>query len=75
MMFVEITSWVFIFTGALLGIAGGIGIHRFPDFYTRLHAKADEESTHTHGVGDADSMQSCIKIRESMYTDSAGDAE
>ena len=38
MIFVEITSLVFIFTGALLGIAGGIGIHRFPDFYTRLHA-------------------------------------
>jgi multicomponent Na+:H+ antiporter subunit G len=38
MIFVEITSWIFIFTGALLGIAGGIGIHRFPDFYSRLHA-------------------------------------
>ena len=24
--------------GALLGIAGGIGIHRFPDFYSRSHA-------------------------------------
>ena len=22
----------------LLGITGGIGIHRFPDFYTRVHA-------------------------------------
>jgi len=38
MIFVEIISWIFIFTGALLGIAGGIGIHRFPDFYSRLHA-------------------------------------
>lgn len=38
MILVEITSWIFIFTGALLGIAGGIGIHRFPDFYSRLHA-------------------------------------
>ena len=38
MVFVEIISWIFIIAGALLGIAGGIGIHRFPDFYSRLHA-------------------------------------
>ena len=38
MIFIEITSWLFIAAGALLGIAGGIGIHRFPDFYSRLHA-------------------------------------
>ena len=38
MIFVEIISWLFIVAGALLGIAGGIGIHRFPDFYSRLHA-------------------------------------
>ncbi len=25
-------------SGSLLGIIGGIGILRFPDFYTRLHA-------------------------------------
>ena len=38
MIFIEILSWIFIVTGALLGVAGGIGIHRFPDFYSRLHA-------------------------------------
>ncbi len=38
MIFLEIISWIFIVAGALLGIAGGIGIHRFPDFYSRLHA-------------------------------------
>ena len=38
MILVDIISWMFIITGALLGIAGGIGIHRFPDFYSRLHA-------------------------------------
>ena len=38
MIVVEITSWLFILAGALLGIAGGIGIHRFHDFYSRLHA-------------------------------------
>ncbi len=38
MLIVELTSWFFIVAGALLGIAGGVGIHRFPDFYSRLHA-------------------------------------
>ncbi len=38
MIILEIISWIFIIAGALLGIAGGIGIHRFPDFYSRLHA-------------------------------------
>ena len=38
MILIEIISWIFIVAGALLGIAGGIGIHRFPDFYSRLHA-------------------------------------
>lgn len=38
MMLIDVLSWLFIAAGALLGIAGGIGIHRFPDFYSRLHA-------------------------------------
>jgi multicomponent Na+:H+ antiporter subunit G len=38
MIIVDLISWTFILAGALLGIAGGIGIHRFPDFYSRLHA-------------------------------------
>ena len=38
MIIVDVVSWLFILAGALLGIAGGIGIHRFPDFYSRLHA-------------------------------------
>jgi len=38
MVFLEVISWIFITAGALLGIAGGVGIHRFPDFYSRLHA-------------------------------------
>lgn len=37
-MIVEILSWIFLVLGGLLGIIGGIGLHRFPDFYTRLHA-------------------------------------
>ena len=37
-MILEILSWICLLSGALLGIIGGIGMHRFPDFYTRLHA-------------------------------------
>lgn len=35
---IEIISWVVMAAGGILGVIGGIGIHRFPDFYTRLHA-------------------------------------
>lgn len=37
-MILDILSWIFLLTGGALGIVGGIGIYRFPDFYTRLHA-------------------------------------
>lgn len=34
----QIVSAVLLFLGGLLGIVGAIGILRFPDFYTRMHA-------------------------------------
>ena len=37
-MILDMLSWIFLVAGGLLGIIGGIGIHRFPDFFTRLHA-------------------------------------
>ena len=37
-MIIDILSWICLLAGGALGIAGGIGIHRFPDFYSRLHA-------------------------------------
>ena len=37
-MTLETFSWICLMLGAALGIVGGIGMHRFPDFYTRLHA-------------------------------------
>lgn len=37
-MMMDILSWVCLALGSFLGIVGGIGILRFPEFYTRLHA-------------------------------------
>ena len=37
-MIIELLSWVCIVSGGLLGITGGIGMHRFPDVFSRLHA-------------------------------------
>jgi len=37
-LIVTILSGVFLLVGSFLCISGGIGILRFPDFYTRLHA-------------------------------------
>ncbi len=34
----DLTSWACIVVGSLFAVIGGIGIHRFPDFFTRLHA-------------------------------------
>lgn len=32
-----VLSWVFILAGAFFSIIGGIGIVRFPEFFSRLH--------------------------------------
>ena len=37
-MIIDILSWACLTVGGILGIIGAIGIHRFPDFYSRLHA-------------------------------------
>ena len=37
-MIVNILSWFCLVSGGLVGIIGAIGIHRFPDFYSRQHA-------------------------------------
>lgn len=34
----HIVSIVFLLTGGVFGVIGGIGLLRFPDFYSRLHA-------------------------------------
>ena len=35
---VEILSWILLLGGAVFLLIGAIGVLRFPDFYTRLHA-------------------------------------
>lgn len=37
-VFIDVLSWVLLITGGAFGIIGSIGLLRFPDFYTRLHA-------------------------------------
>ena len=37
-MIVDALSWACLLAGGFLGISGGIGMLRFPDFFTRLHA-------------------------------------
>ncbi len=37
-IFIDILSWVFLCAGGIFLLIGGIGVLRFPDFYTRMHA-------------------------------------
>ena len=34
----DVLSWIFLLTGGFLGITGAVGLFRFPDFFSRLHA-------------------------------------
>lgn len=38
MIMLDALSWVLLVAGGIVGIIGAIGMHRFPDFYTRQHA-------------------------------------
>jgi multicomponent Na+:H+ antiporter subunit G len=35
---IDIISWGCLLAGSFFGISGGIGLLRFPDFFTRMHA-------------------------------------
>lgn len=37
-MVFDALSWICLLAGGFLGVSGGVGILRFPDFFTRLHA-------------------------------------
>jgi len=43
----DISSSVFLLIGSFLYISGGVGILRFPDFYTRMHAVGVTETLAT----------------------------
>ncbi len=45
---IDIVSWAALVTGGLLVVTGGIGLLRFPDLYTRMHAAS---VTDTGGAG------------------------
>ncbi|TVS13714.1 MAG: sodium:proton antiporter [Wenzhouxiangella sp.] len=34
---INLASWFLLLTGGVFGVIGGIGLIRFPDFYSRLH--------------------------------------
>ena len=44
----DLLGWILLGTGSLLAVAGGIGLHRFPDLYSRMHAAG---VTDTGGAG------------------------
>lgn len=35
---VNVLGWIFMVSGSIFVIIGGIGLLRFPDFYSRIHA-------------------------------------
>ena len=43
----DISSAVFLLIGSFLCLSGGVGILRFPDFYTRMHAVGVTETLAT----------------------------
>lgn len=45
---VTFTSWALILGGSAFALIGGLGLHRLPDFFTRLHAAG---ITDTLGAG------------------------
>lgn len=37
-LILDIASWACILVGGFFGLTGAIGLFRFPDFFTRMHA-------------------------------------
>ena len=37
-MVIDVLSWVCLMTGGFLGFTGAVGLFRFPEFFSRLHA-------------------------------------
>ncbi|MDH3378098.1 MAG: monovalent cation/H(+) antiporter subunit G [Gammaproteobacteria bacterium] len=47
-LLLDAISWICLLSGGFFVVAGGIGLLRFPDFFTRLHAAS---VTDTLGTG------------------------
>ena len=47
-LLVDALSWILLLVGSAFVFIGGVGLLRFPDFYTRLHAAS---VTDTAGLG------------------------
>ena len=45
---VDIASWILLMAGAFFCVVGGIGLHRLPDFFSRMHGAG---ITDTRGAG------------------------
>ena len=45
---VDIASWILLMAGAFFCVVGGIGLHRLPDFFSRMHGAG---ITDTLGAG------------------------
>ena len=41
---IDWVSWILIAVGSIFGIIGGIGVIRFPNFFTRIHAAGMTET-------------------------------
>ena len=48
MSVVDVASWVVLMAGAFFCVVGGIGLHRLPDFFSRMHGAG---ITDTLGAG------------------------
>ncbi len=44
MIVLDLLSWVLLAAGALFLVSGAVGMLRFPDFYTRIHAAGITDS-------------------------------
>lgn len=47
-LLLDISSWVLLILGSFFCLSGAVGLFRFPDFYTRMHAAG---VTDTLGAG------------------------
>ena len=44
MFIVDVVSSILLFAGVFFGISGAIGLFKFPDFFTRVHAASVTDS-------------------------------